>query len=126
MKTAYIIITIGLVVALGVLLVGSGGGKQASGNNVEIRDGVQYVTIEARGGYFPKVSVAQAGIPTKLIIQTNNTFDCSSALVIRSAGFQEILPQTGKTEIDLGTPKAGEPIQGVCGMGMYSFKINFL
>jgi len=126
MKTAYIIITIGLVVALGVLLVGSGGGKQASGNNVEIRDGVQYVTIEARGGYFPKVSVAQAGIPTKLIMKTTGTFDCSAALMVRAANFQEILPQSGETEIDLGTKNAGEKVEGICGMGMYSFKINFL
>jgi|SRR3989344_5323325 len=123
-KTVLIIITLGLVVVMGIIF--SGTLEQQSVSNVEIKDGVQYITINAKGGYFPALSNAQAGIPTKLIIQTNNTFDCSSALVIRSAGFQEILPQTGKTEIDLGTPKAGEPIQGVCGMGMYSFKINFL
>jgi len=125
MKTASIIITIGLVIALGVLLTGSGKGKQASGNNVEIRDGVQYVKIGAGGGYDPKISTAQAGIPTKLIMKTSGTFDCSSALVVRAANFQQILPQTGETEIDLGVKSAGEKVEGVCGMGMYSFEVNF-
>ena len=64
-------------------------------------------------------------MPTKLIMKSNGAFDCSASLVIRSIGFQKILPQAGELEIDLGTPKTGEPIQGVCGMGMYSFLVNF-
>ena len=94
-------------------------------NNVSIVDGKQIIEIQAKGGYQPRKSIAKAGIPTKLIMKTNGTYDCSASLVIRSVGFQEILPQTGEIEIDLGTPKAGEPLRGVCGMGMYSFLINF-
>ncbi|NCO62135.1 sulfite exporter TauE/SafE family protein, partial [Candidatus Kaiserbacteria bacterium] len=55
----------------------------------------------------------------------NGTYDCSAALVIRSANYQEVLPPTGQTEIDIGTPKAGEPLRGTCGMGMYNFVVNF-
>jgi hypothetical protein len=40
-------------------------------------------------------------------------------------GYQKIFQNTGEEVIDLGTPKAGEPLQGVCGMGMYNFLINF-
>ena len=58
-------------------------------------------------------------------MKTNGAYDCSASLVIRSIGFQKILPQTGETEIDLGISKAGEPLRGVCGMGMYNFLINF-
>jgi hypothetical protein len=36
----------------------------------------------------------------------------------------KILPQSGTTDIDLGSPKLGT-IQGTCGMGMYPFEINF-
>ncbi len=90
-----------------------------------VKDGVQYITITARGGYTPEVSVAQSGIPTKLIVKTNGTYDCSSSLVIKSLNYQKILPQTGEEIIDLGIPKAGIPLQGVCGMGMYNFVINF-
>ncbi|KKR79007.1 MAG: hypothetical protein UU24_C0019G0008 [Candidatus Nomurabacteria bacterium GW2011_GWA2_40_9] len=93
--------------------------------NVEVKNGVQYITINAKGGYSPRVSSAKAGIPTKIIIKTKDTYDCSALLVVRSAKFQKILPQSGETEIDLGTPKAGEPVQGVCGMGMYSFVVEF-
>lgn len=129
-KIALIIVTIGLVVGIGLILLG--GSKKDTNNtstksveNSEIRDGIQYITIKARGGYSPSLSNAKAGIPTKLIVKTNGTYDCSASLVIRSVGFQKILPQTGETEIDIGTPKAGVPLQGVCGMGMYSFLVNF-
>ena len=96
------------------------------GTVVEVKDGVQYITILASGGYFPNKTSAQSGIPTKLIMRTTGSFDCSASLVIRSIGFQKILPQTGETEIDLGTPKKGEPLTGVCGMGMYSFTVDFI
>jgi plastocyanin domain-containing protein len=95
------------------------------GQNVEIRDGVQYITIIAKGGYAPKISTAQAGIPTKVVIKTNGTYDCSSSLVIRSLGYQKVLPSTGEEVIDVGTPEAGFLLQGMCSMGMYSFSIRF-
>lgn len=123
-KIVSIILTIGLIVALGIVFSGKSNPESAQ-NNVEIKNGIQYITVIARSGYSPRVSNAKAGIPTKIIMQTNGAYDCSSSLVIRSIGYQKILPQTGKTEIDLGIPKAGEPLQGVCGMGMYNFLINF-
>lgn len=122
-KPALIILSIGILFAFGIIFYG--GKQSASVEKVEIRDGVQYVTISARGGYSPAVSNAEAGIPTKLIVETRGTYDCSAALVVRAANFQEMLPQTGTAEIDLGTKKPGEKVEGVCGMGMYSFEINF-
>src|SRR3989344_4919427 len=120
-KTVSVVITLGLVVALGIIF--------SSGNtvtqSVEIKNGVQYITIDAKSGYSPKIALAKGGIPTKLIVKTNGTYDCSASLVIRSVGFQKILPQTGEIEIDIGIPKAGEPLQGTCSMGMYNFVINF-
>lgn len=96
----------------------------AQSQNVEIRDGIQYVTVSAQGGYSPRSSVIQPNLPTKLIVKTNGTYDCSASLVVRSVGFQKILQPTGEEVIDLGTPKSGEKIQGVCGMGMYNFQIK--
>ncbi len=125
-KTIFMIITILLVGIIGVIFIaGSNKNSNLVTAPVEIKEGVQYITINAKGGYSPITSTAQAGIPTKLIVKTNGTYDCSASLVIRSVGFQKILPQTGETEIDIGVPIAGEPLQGVCGMGMYSFTINF-
>ena len=127
-KTVSIIITLALVVGIGIVFLGgskSGNNSTEAVQNSEIKDGVQYITINAKGGYLPKISTAKAGIPTKLIIKTDGTYDCSASLVIRSVGFQKILAQTGEEVIDIGTPKIGEPLQGVCGMGMYNFLINF-
>ncbi len=127
-KTASIIITLALVIGLGIVFLGQSKNNSesttGSAQNVEIRDGVQYVTINARGGYSPKVTKAQANMPTKLIVKTNGTYDCSASLVIRSIGYQKILPQTGEELIDLGTPQAGT-VQGLCSMGMYNFAVNF-
>lgn len=99
--------------------------EATSSQNVEIKDGVQYVTIVAKGGYSPRVTEVKGGLPTKLIMKTSGTYDCSVSLVVRSVGFQKILQPTGEEIIDLGTPKSGEKVQGVCSMGMYNFVINF-
>ena len=99
-------------------------GEVAQAQNSEIRDGVQYVTVTAKSGYSPRVSQIKGGLPTKLIVKTNETYDCSALLVIRSVGFQKILQPTGEEVIDIGVPKAGESVQGVCGMGMFNFQIK--
>lgn len=94
--------------------------------NVEVRDGVQYVTLTARGGYTPEVSTARGDMPTKLIVRTNGTYDCSTSLVIKSIGYRKTLPQTGEEVVDLGTPRANTTLQGTCSMGMYAFSVRFL
>jgi plastocyanin domain-containing protein len=120
-KTTSILLATVLVIGMGFMFL-----KQPteSVENVEIRDGIQYITVTAQGGYSPRLSSAQANIPTKLIVETNGTYDCSAALVIEAVDYQEILPSSGEEVIDLGTPAPGT-LQGLCSMGMYSFTINF-
>jgi len=127
-KTVSIVITLALAISIGIIFSGgseSGNSSTEAVQNSEIKDGIQYVTIDAKGGYSPRVSMAEAGIPTKLIVKTDGTYDCSASLVIRSLGFQKILSQTGEEIIDIGIPKSGQSLQGVCGMGMYSFQVRF-
>lgn len=133
-KTAIIIITLGLIIGAIIMFVGnskkdntknSNNSSTSQIENTEIIDGVQYITINAKGGYSPRVSSGKAGIPTKLVVKTDSTYDCSVALSVKSAGFQKILKNTGEEIIDLGIPKSGEPIRGVCSMGMYNFLVNF-
>jgi len=129
-KIVLSIITLALVIGLGIIFIDkpqeiAETALTQSGSNIEIRDGVQYITIDAGGGYFPRASSAQADIPTKLIVKTSGTYDCSSALVIRSIGYQKILSQTGEEIIDIGTSRAGSSVRGTCSMGMYNFIINF-
>jgi plastocyanin domain-containing protein len=137
-KTPLIIITIGLVICIGLIFVGWGkkdvstdtnttnlnNETAETGQNIEIKDGIQYITVNAKGGYYPRITTAKAGIPTKLIMKTDGTYDCSSSLILRSIDYQKILPKTGEEIIDLGTPESG-PFQGMCGMGMYNFVVNF-
>lgn len=128
-KAALAIVTLGLIIGIGIIVLSGSSSRGDAliqpGQNIEVRDGVQYITINAKGGYSPRVSAAQANIPTKLIVKTNGTYDCSAALVIRSIGYRKVLAQTGEEVIDIGTLQAGESLQGTCSMGMYNFVINF-
>ncbi len=114
-KTISIIVTILLVGVLAFVFTDQGSSpSDTSGEastNVSMVNGVQNVTINAKGGYSPRSTTIRGGIPTKLIVKTNDTYDCSSSLVVKSANYRGMLPATGETEIDLGSPKAGEKIQ---------------
>ena len=83
-------------------------------------DGVQVLRIDATsGGYSPSSVAARAGVPTKVVFHTDNTRSCIVYTVFPSLGKQVILPDSGDTEVDLGTLAAGElPIS--CSMGMYT------
>lgn len=122
-----------LVVALffgGVLFFTRGNASQtlnvssSSASNVSIVDGKQIIDIRVKGGYQPRVSVAKAGMPTVLRFNTNGTFDCSASVRIPSLGVNTFLPQTGATDIAIGTSAAGT-LLGTCSMGMYRFEIDF-
>lgn len=126
MNKAIVIFVIGVLIAGGILVVKNGGGgdSDAPANNVSIVDGVQIVEVSAKGGYRPKKSVAQAGIPTIPRVKTSSTFDCSRAFRIPSMNYNTILPQSGNTDIDLGSPTAGT-LNAMCSMGMYRLSVEF-
>ena len=104
---------------------GNSGEEKLSGNNVTLVDGMQIITITAKGGYYPRVTKAKAGIPTVLKMDTRGTFDCSSALTIPTLGYRKNLPPSGETTIDLSAQGAGSRLQGLCSMGMYHFSVEF-
>jgi len=83
-------------------------------------NGVQVLKIDATsGGYSPSSIAAKAGVPTKVVFHTDNTRSCIVYTVFPSIGKQVVLPDSGDTEVDLGTLAAGEiPIS--CSMGMYT------
>jgi plastocyanin domain-containing protein len=129
MKTIVAIIIAGIIIGGAIFL--SRGISPANKNqsdtaaqNVSVVDGKQIITINAKGGYTPRTSIAKAGIPTVLRFDTNGTFDCSASVRIASMNISQVLPNSGSTDIDLGTPKMGT-LQGTCGMGMYPFEVKF-
>ena len=87
-------------------------------------NGVQVLKIDATsGGYSPQSISAKAGVPTKVVFHTDNTRSCIVYTVFPSLGKQVALPESGDTEVDLGTLAAGEiPIS--CSMGMYTGTIQ--
>jgi len=100
-------------------------GNQEFTNNVSIVDGSQTIMINAKGGYFPRITNAKANMPTVIKMNTQGTFDCSSALVIPSLGYRNNLPPSGETIIEVPPQNSGTKLDGLCSMGMYGFTINF-
>lgn len=94
-------------------------------SNVTSENGKQIVMITAKGGYFPRVTEAKAGMPTILRIETKGTFDCSSALALPAMNYRKNLPPSGVTEVELPPQKSGSTFEGLCSMGMYRFAIAF-
>ena len=130
-SNASIIISIflaGLIIGGAVFLTrdnsGTAGSLDENANNVSIVNGKQIIEIQAKGGYHPVHSLAKAGIPTILRMNTNGTFDCTAVVRLPSLDISQNLPMSGSTDIDLGTQKI-TTIQGTCGMGMYPFDIKF-
>jgi len=115
--------SLGLII--GALSYGGDSGTSGSSDNIRDENGVQIVRVFARGGYSPRRTLAKAGVPTKIEIETKGTYDCSSALVIPSIGYREFLEPTGVTTIDIKTQTAGSVVRGLCAMGMYSFEVGF-
>ncbi len=125
--TVISIIAVILLIGGALFMTKSGNNNEQppnNANNVTIVDGKQIIEIRAKGGYTPRKSVASAGIPTILRLDTNGTFDCTSVVRIPSMNIIQNLPPSGSTDIDLGTQKVGT-LQGTCGMGMFPFEIIF-
>lgn len=126
-------IILSIIVALSLIAIGFMVARKPVGNvdstaaqnyNVKMEGGTQIVELKAKGGYIPRVTLAKAGVPTILRMNTNGTFDCSSSIRIPSLNISKNLPPSGLTDIDLGTQPVGT-FQGSCGMGMYPFEIIF-
>ncbi|SDH50901.1 Sulfite exporter TauE/SafE [Actinokineospora alba] len=85
-----------------------------------ITDGAQVVEIVAvTGAYRPPNVGARAGVPTTLLVRSENAKGCVRALVVPSRGIEQTLPVSGETRIDLGVLEPGT-LEYSCSMGMYT------
>lgn len=125
------VLVIGALLLVIILVVRGGNSSSTASStssvggstNVATINGQQIVTINVKGGYQPRTSVVKAGVPIVLRFETNNTFDCSSAMRIPSLDISQSLPPTGTTDVVIGALSAGT-LQGMCGMGMYRFDLE--
>jgi sulfite exporter TauE/SafE len=96
----------------------------APANTATIAGGHQTVELTATSdGYSPSTLHAQAGIPTTLLIHSDQAQGCVRAFTVPELNLQHILPAIGDTRIELGTPHPGT-LAYACGMGMYTGTIQ--
>ncbi len=97
----------------------------ANSEVVSWREGVQVITISAKGGYTPSKVTARSGVPTELHVVTDATYDCSSAFVIPKLGVDTLLPPSGTTVFSFSKDQAEGVVSAQCAMGMYRMTIDF-
>lgn len=89
-----------------------------------VAEGRQTVAVSANpGGYTPARTQAKAGLPTTLVITSDQPTGCARSFTIAALGVQQILPSSGETRIDLGVLAPGA-LAYACGMGMYTGTIT--
>ncbi len=121
-------IIISVAIIAGALFLAGGSSRQDAGVQAQqatIVDGKQIVDITARGGYSPRLVKAKAGVPTTIRVTTKDTYDCSVSLVIPKLSYKKFLGPTGTEEIAISPDQAKGTYNGLCSMGMYSFKVVF-
>lgn len=99
--------------------------SSSSNDNVYFANGKQIVEIDAKGGYWPRTTIAKADTPTIIKFKTKGTFDCSSAVAIPSLNYRTILSPSGETIVNVPPQKRGAELAGSCSMGMYGFIVKF-
>lgn len=89
-----------------------------------VQGGRQEIVITARtGAYSPDEVRVRAGMPTTLIVRSDNARGCVRSFLIPDRNVDEVLPVDGDTRIDLGLLAPGA-LRYSCGMGMYTGTIT--
>lgn len=77
------------------------------------------------GGYFPRTLAAPADTALTLSLITNRTYSCARSFVIPALNIYQLLPETGKVQVNIPPQKKGTQIPFTCSMGMYTGVIVF-
>ncbi|GAA2444546.1 hypothetical protein GCM10010191_71550 [Actinomadura vinacea] len=111
---------------LGGWLPETGGAATAATRNVTTdATGAQVITIGAADrGYQPALVTARSGVRTVLVVRTHGNRGCTRAFTIPSRRLERMLPETGATRIDLGTPGPGR-LRFTCAAGHYPGTVTF-
>lgn len=98
------------------------GAGAADATAATITNGRQEVVVTATdSGYSPRNAEIRAGVPTTLIVRSAGAAGCIRSFILGDT--QTVLPESGDTRIDLGTPAPGI-VHYACGMGMYTGTIT--
>ncbi len=106
-------------------LLTTGSHSTTDSSTVSIVNGIQVIDLLAKNGYSPNLIAAKAGMPTTLRVKTDGTYDCSASLTVPQIGYRKFLQPTGSEDIAISAAQAHGTLNGVCAMGMKSFKVQF-
>lgn len=124
-KSTVFSIVIALAIIGGAIWLSSSDNSPGDSSTVSVVEGKQVIDLLAKDGYSPRVIAAKSGMPTTLRVQTDGTYDCSASLTVPKLGYRKFLQPTGSENIAISAEQAQGTLNGVCTMGMKSFKIKF-
>ena len=90
--------------------------------SAEARGSHQEVRMTVRGGYVPNTLVLKQGVPARLVVDRQESGECSEELVIPGVLPKKFLPPFETTIIEFTPEKRGE-FTITCGMGMLHGKL---
>ncbi len=97
--------------------------QQGKARLVPYDGNVQTISMQVQDeGYAPNTFVIRQGVPTKWIVDAQDSGGCLSVLVARKLGVQKLL-ERGKNVIEF-TPQETGPVAFSCSMGMFRGQIN--
>lgn len=101
-----------------------GTAEPADTATVTVQGGEQQVVLTARtGSYSPGDIRVRAGVPTTLVVRSDDAQGCVRSFLVPSRGVDEILPASGETRVPLGVLEPGTAGYS-CAMGMYTGTIT--
>jgi uncharacterized protein len=86
---------------------------------------VGYSIQVTEDGYSPLVLHLPAQKPVRITWITEDTQTCARSVVIPGLHYQEILPSTGKVNLDIPAQEMGTVLRYSCSMGMYPSQLVF-
>ena len=96
------------------------GDREAQALTTMETDGVQEVTINVLSrGYQPNYVKVKKGVPVKLTLNSNETYSCALAFVLKEYGINTFLKSTDSQSFTF-TPQNKGRFTFTCSMGMYS------
>ncbi|MEU5883441.1 sulfite exporter TauE/SafE family protein [Spirillospora sp. NPDC047279] len=112
-----------------------GGWLPQSGGTAPAADAAPFVSTDVAGrqivtvwaldqGYRPARVTARAGVPTVLVLRTQDTRGHTRAFTLPARDLDVVLPVDGETRLDLGRPGPGR-MRFVCASGHYPGAITF-
>jgi sulfite exporter TauE/SafE len=107
-------------------LVSSESGSKPVADSVQPSAADSEIVLNVQNnGYSPATLKAPAGKDLTLNLLTNKTYSCARDFVIPALNIYQLLPDTGKVQVNIPAQQKGSTLFFTCSMGMYTGQIVF-